>query len=132
MKKSDRKAGSYAGLLALAIMAVSLVFYIVFSTGADAFSASVAGCLLAAAVCEVISAVKPIGILPVVSCCFLCAGEVLFLRSILSSLVNYFTGVTMFGGTNEYGKIFAVAGLIVAALVVELISSFLPRTAKEA
>lgn len=123
----SKPAGRLVGTLGFIVILAAFIFYIFFSTNADAFNMQVAGCIFAAALCEGISIIRPAGILSILSCAFLSAGSVLFVRSILSSLVNYFTGVTMFGGTNQYGQIFAVIVLIVTSLLLELISSFLPR-----
>lgn len=128
---TNKKAGGYIGIGNLLLIFSTLVFYLIFSNHEDCFQISVAGMLVIAICCEVTCLLRMIGLLPIVTCMCLSAAEVLFVRSILSSLVNYFNGVTMFGGTNQYGQIFALAGMIAAALVIELITCFLPRTVEE-
>ncbi len=127
----NKKIGGYLGLANLVLIVITLIFYVAFSNVADCFRIEVVSCLLIAAIFEGVCTVNMIGILPIISCMCLSAAEVLFVKSILSSLVNYFSGVTMFGGTNQYNQIFMIIGMIAVTLLVECVSCFAPRTIEE-
>lgn len=124
----NKRLGGYLGVLGLLLGLAAAVVYCMFSVRADVFSVSVLLCILAGMICEGAAFLKDIGILPVTAEVLYESAFMLFISTNLASFVDYFNGIKMFGGTEDMGSVFTIMGLLLAAVLVEIVSCFMKRT----
>ena len=123
-----KAAGGYLGILTMILGIFIAGYYCVFSIKEGVFHIPLMICLVLGIFCELICAVREIGILPVAAMVLYESALMLFVKSNLGSFVNYFNGVGMFGGSGDITTIFILIALFLILIVIEIVSCFMKRS----
>ncbi len=132
MKKS---LTCYISLAAAVLLVVCAVFYGVNGSAVNNFSPVVAGCVVAAAALDAVFAlvdVKWADLGNLVAVPFTAAAFAQVLISSINTFADVFSGITMFNSQGGVEWIFATVGMLVVALVCEIVSCFMSRDPKRA
>lgn len=120
----NKSLSGYLNLVSAVIGIIVAIYTAIFTTNEGFFSGAVLFFLVASVICEAIYLFTSASIMPVIAVVLYGVGLMTFINTALDSLVGYFTGVAMFGGTNDATSIFVIIGALLIAAVLEVVSSF--------
>ncbi|MDO4849592.1 MAG: hypothetical protein Q4B45_07475 [Coriobacteriia bacterium] len=132
MKKS---LTCYISLVASVLLIVAGVYYVANGTAVDNFNPVVVGCLAAAVVFDAVFVFVDtkwfdLGNLAAVPCVAAAIAQVLI--NSINTFADVFSGITMFNSKGGVEWIFATVGMLVVALLAEIVSCFISRDPKRA
>ena len=130
MKKS---LTCYVSLAAAVLLVVAAVFYGVNGSAVNNFAPMVAGYMVAAVALNVVFAlvdVKWTDFANLVAVPFIAAAIAQVLINSINTFADVFSGITMFNSQGGVEWIFATAGMLVVALLAEIVSCFMAKSPK--
>ena len=128
-----KRLTSYLNLVNAVLLVVTAVVYFIEASAAKTFSSTVLALIVVAAALAVVFALVPgkasdAANLVAVPC--IAAALAQFLINSINTIADAVSGITMFGSTGGIGYIVLVAGLLAAAMIIEIVSCFMSREAK--
>ena len=130
---AHKRLTSYLNLVNAVLLVVTAVVYFIEASAAKTFSSTVLALIVVAAALAVVFALVPgkasdAANLVAVPC--IAAALAQFLINSINTIADAVSGITMFGSTGGIGYIVLVAGLLAAAMIIEIVSCFMSHEAK--
>lgn len=127
----SKRVTCYLNLVVAVILIVAAIMSLA-TSGTD-LDASVPVMLFVGAACAAVFAMVPNKIADLgnlVSACCIAYALAAHLIASINTIVNAMTGITMFNSGSSFTTVVALAAIMAAALVVEIVSCFMSRDAK--
>jgi hypothetical protein len=127
--EKKRTIGSYFVILAGILRILSLVRFQMWAPKHNGSDLLITAGLVIGILADVILLVKEMDILKVIATAAYTIAAVRLLSDSVGSFVDAFQGIVMFGDATQVGTIISIAAVMLAAVLVSVIASFMKQSA---